>query len=146
MLKPMKRLPAVLLLGLALTACGGGTGPTSSAGDVQGTSWTLVSINGEPPSADPAPTLTFDDARNVSGSAGCNTYTGSATVEGSSISFSPLASTRMACPDAAVTAQETAFLAALGEVEAYAMDSQGRLVLEDGVVLVFEPAEDATAS
>ena len=42
--------------------------------------------------------------------------------------------------------QETAFLTAMGEVQSFAIDSQGRLVLEDGVVLVFAPAEDPPTS
>ena len=51
----------------------------------------------------------------------------------------------MACPGAAGLA-ETAFLTAMNEVDSFAIDSQGRLVLEDGVVLVFEPAEETPAS
>ena len=34
----------------------------------------------------------------------------------------------------------------MNEVERFAIDSQGRLVLEDGVVLVFEPAGVTPAS
>ena len=63
--------------------------------------------------------------------------------EGDSISFGPLATTRVFCSGApGIT--ETAFLAAIEGVEAFAIDSQGRLVLEDGVVLVFEPAPQAS--
>ena len=139
MLPPMKRVLAVLILGVALTACGGGgaSSPTAATG-LNGTSWTLVSINEREPAGDSAPTLVFDDAGNVSGSAGCNTYNGVAAIEGNSIAFGPLATTRMACAGA-TGLQETAFLQAMDEVLAYAIDSQGRLVLEDGVVLVFEP-------
>ena len=141
----MRRLTAVALLGVALTACGGlGTSAAPSDG-LEGTSWTLVEINGREPAGEAVPTLAFDEAGNVSGSAGCNTYTGTATLEGSSISMGPLATTRMACQGAAGV-QETAFLAAMNGVQAYTIDGQGRLVLEDGVVLVFEPAEDASAS
>jgi putative lipoprotein len=140
MLHSMKRLIAAALVTVALSACGvAGSSPTASAG-LAGPSWTLVAIDGQEPAGDTDPTLMFDAAGNVSGSAGCNTYTGTATLDGSSISFGPLGSTRMACPDPDVMAQETAFLTALDEVEAFALDSQGRLVLEDGVVLVFEAA------
>ena len=55
----------------------------------------------------------------VAGSAGCNTYQGPYTTNGSAAAIGPLASTRMACPDDVMT-QETAFLAALqgvGRVE-----------------------------
>ena len=148
MLPSMKRLIVLLLIGLVVTlaACGGaGTSSAATSGGLAGTSWTLAEIDGREPAVDPAPTLAFDEDLNVSGSAGCNTFTGTATVEGSSISFGPLATTMMACPGAAGIA-ETAFLAAMNEVEGFAMDSQGRLVLEDGVVLVFEPAEETPAS
>ena len=55
----------------------------------------------------------------VAGSAGCNTYQGPYTTNGTAAAIGPLASTRMACPDDVMT-QETAFLAALqgvGRVE-----------------------------
>jgi heat shock protein HslJ len=143
---PMKRLPAVLLLGLALTACSGVGSPsaTQPAG-LEGTSWTLVEIDGRVPPAEAVPTLAFDDALNVSGSAGCNTFTGTARIAGSSIMLGPLATTRVACSGAAGVT-ERAFLAAMDGVKAFAIDDQGRLVLEDGVVLIFEPAQGAPAS
>jgi heat shock protein HslJ len=139
MLPPMKRLLPVLVLGAVLTACAGSGGASpSAAGGLNGTSWTLVSINEREPTGDSAPTLVFDDAGNISGSAGCNTYSAQTEVEGNSIAFGPLATTQMACAGAAGV-QESAFLQAMDEVQAYAIDTQGRLVLEDGVVLVFEP-------
>src|SRR5262245_19777041 len=48
----------------------------------------------------------------VSGNTGCNRFSGSATMDGSAISFSPLASTRRGCEEA-LMAQETAMLNAL---------------------------------
>lgn len=46
------------------------------------------------------PTLTIADDGAVSGSTGCNQFTGHATVSGSNIEFGPLATTRKACvPD-----------------------------------------------
>ena len=142
----MKRPLALLALGAALSACGFVGGASASPiGGLEGTSWTLVEIDGRAPAGDAVPTLAFDEAGNVSGSAGCNTYTAVAATEGNTIALGPLSTTRMAC-SGATGLQETAFLTALGEVETYAIDSQGRLVLEDGVVLVFAPAEEAPAS
>ena len=146
MLPPMKRLAAVLGLGIALAACGGagGASPSTTAG-LQGTSWTLVKIGDQEITLEAPPTLTVGADGAVSGSTGCNTYNGTATIEGNSISFGPLATTRVFCSGApGVT--ETAFLAAINEVEAFAIDSQGRLVLEDGVVMLFGPAEEVPAS
>jgi putative lipoprotein len=142
----MKRVIAFLVLGVALVACGGvGTPSSPATASLNGTSWTLVEIDGRDPAGDSVPTLAFDEAGNISGSAGCNTFMGTPTIEGSSISMGPLGTTRIACSGAAGLL-ETAFLAAMNEVESFTIDSQGRLVLEDGVVLVFEPAEEPPAS
>ena len=146
MLTLMTRPLAVLLLAVALSACAGlGTPSATPTAGLEGTSWTLVEIDGRAPAGDTVPTLAFDEAGNVSGSAGCNTFMGTPTIEGSSISMGPLGTTRMACAGAAGLL-ETAFLAAMNEVESFAIDSEGRLVLEDGVVLVFEPAQETSAS
>jgi heat shock protein HslJ len=56
-------------------------------------------------------TATFT-ADAVSGSAGCNTYNGTYTLDGDALKIGPLATTRMAC-DPAIMDQETLFLAAL---------------------------------
>jgi heat shock protein HslJ len=135
----MKRLPAVTLLALVLAACGATLRSAAPSQGLEGTSWTLVEIDGREPDTDVAPTLVIDEDGNISGTAVCNTYMGTATVEGSAISIGPLATTRVACSGAAGLL-ETAFLTAMDGVEAYSIDSQGRLVLEDGVALVFEPA------
>jgi heat shock protein HslJ len=49
----------------------------------------------------------------VSGSAGCNTYSGPYTLNGTTLKIGPLASTMRACADQAVNDQEQQFLAAL---------------------------------
>ena len=52
-------------------------------------------------------------ADQVSGSAGCNTYSGGYTLNGTTLKIGPLASTMKACADQAVNDQEQQFLAAL---------------------------------
>lgn len=44
------------------------------------------------------PTITFEDGK-VNGFAGCNTYRGTYQLEDNTITFSPLMTTRMACPN-----------------------------------------------
>ena len=148
MLPPMKRALAIMVLGLGigLTACGGAGGASPSAGaGLEGTSWTLVKIGDQEITLEAPPTLTVGADGEVSGFTGCNSFNGTARIEGDSINFGPLASTMVHCSGApGVT--ETAFLAAMNEIEGFAIDGQGRLVLEDGVVMVFEPAEEAPAS
>lgn len=67
------------------------------------------------------PTALFDAAGTVSGDAGCNSFMGPAVVDGSAIKIGPLASTRKACADDAITTQETAYLAALEGSTTYAI-------------------------
>lgn len=52
-------------------------------------------------------------ADQVSGSAGCNEYSGGYTIDGTAITIGPLASTMRACADQAVNDQEQQFLAAM---------------------------------
>ena len=108
-----------LIIGLAIAAvafsaiacsAGGGTG-----GTIEGTNWQLASYDVSGTSTD-VPAGVVVDARftagQVAGFAGCNSYTGPATVSGSTIKIGPVASTLMLCegPGGDV---ETAYLAAL---------------------------------
>lgn len=67
------------------------------------------------------PTALFDAAGTVSGDASCNAFHGPATVEGTTIRIGPLASTRMACAEQALNAQETQYLAALEAATTFAI-------------------------
>ena len=74
----------------------------------------------------------------VSGSGGCNRIVGTARIDGPAMTFSQMASTKMACP-AAVMMQEQKFLAALAQVRRWREDQQSRkLILSDdaGTVLM----------
>lgn len=64
-------------------------------------------------------TAVFAADGTVSGTAGCNNFTGTYTTEGNNITISPLASTMMACADEAINQQETAYLAALQSATTY---------------------------
>jgi heat shock protein HslJ len=113
-----------------------------AAAGLAGTSWVLAGINGLPLPAAVQVTAEFGADGTVSGKAGCNTYSGSYTVDGASITFGPIISTKMACPDAQM-AVETAYLAALGKAAAWSIGTDGRLSISglDGkVALVFDPA------
>ncbi|SCC62560.1 Heat shock protein HslJ [Chitinophaga costaii] len=94
-----------------------------------GTDWKLVSLQGE--AIDTAglrkrPGLRFDKAEHrVSGNGGCNSIGGSFTVTGDKLHFSPMISTKMACPAMDV---ENKFLQALAQVTRFDV-SEGRLEL-----------------
>jgi len=68
----------------------------------------------------------------VSGHGGCNRYSGRVSIAGQTISFSPLASTRMACAPAAM-AQEQKFHQALEQARGFRINVRERkLILRDG--------------
>lgn len=76
------------------------------------------------------PTLTFEDG-SASGNASCNQYFGSYEIDGSSLTFGPLASTEMFCGEPGVMDQETAYLAALASVDTWSIDGE-TLILSSG--------------
>jgi heat shock protein HslJ len=110
--------------------------PTPAA-DLGGTSWILRGIAGVEPAGES--TLTFEDG-GVGGSTGCNSFRGDYAVDGSSLVFSPLAATKRACADPALTDQETAVLEALAGVTSWEIGGDGRLTLGGSVELVYDPA------
>ncbi|MFN4358099.1 META domain-containing protein [Sphingopyxis alaskensis] len=92
--------------GKRVTGCGGDILPPDA---LAGTSWTFVSIAGAPVAPDRPTSLAFTDDR-LSGSAGCNRFSGSYRVADDMLSAGPLMATKMACPGAGM-AQESAFFA-----------------------------------
>src|SRR5688572_11037867 len=100
--------------------------------DLPGSTWELVAMDGEAMAGDAVPTLAFDEQGAVSGSTGCNTFSGEVAHDGNALSFGPLVTTRMACADPAANAQEEAFLSAMEGVTSYTVDEAGRLVLQGG--------------
>lgn len=76
-------------------------------------------------------TLVFDGEGRVSGSGGCNRFTGSYTFTDGELSFGPLAGTKMMCPEA-VMDQEDRFHMALGAIERVAVDGPFLLIYAVG--------------
>lgn len=113
------------------------TVPSESDIALAGTAWKLVTLNGEPALADAEVTLSFTEAE-VSGNAGCNSYSGGYSLDGSTLAFTPLISTMMAC-EGPLMDQESAFFAALQASESVSVeDGQLTLSAADGQSLVFE--------
>ena len=107
------------LLSACATQYSGGS--AGSGGDAAlGTErWHAIEIDGRPAETfgpTQRPWLSFESGR-VTGFAGCNQFSGSYTRNGSTLTFGALAMTRMACADAAVNAQESAFAAALHDTD-----------------------------
>jgi putative lipoprotein len=74
-------------------------------------------------------TIEFGTDGTMSGNGGVNTYSGPFTVDGTSVTIGPLASTMMAGPDKLMT-QETQLLAALQNAKEWSVVN-GRLELRD---------------
>lgn len=93
--------------------------------DLDGTSWRLVDLGAGQPPLLPDSEITLDIAGGqVSGSAGCNRYTGaltSAPGELQSFGAGPLATTQMSCAEP-VAKQETTYLDLLAQVKGWRYD------------------------
>ena len=116
--------------GAASPGGAGASGSPIGGPELVGTNWVLGDLPGQV-LADVRPTIAFSGDGTVTGNAGCNTFNGSYTAEGSNLTFSPLATTRMACEGAADTVEQ-AFLPALQATTAYEITSDGNLVLTSG--------------
>jgi len=89
---------------LAITGCTNDTTTekdepknTPMMSDIQGSEWTLTSIDGTAITATATPTLTIADDGRATGFNGCNRYFGPATIEGDKLTVAPLGSTRKFC-------------------------------------------------
>jgi heat shock protein HslJ len=106
----------IVTIGLVAAACTS-TSTGGAGGTLDGTAWTLKTydVSG---TATPVPSGMVVDAKfagsKVSGFAGCNVYTASATIDGAKLTIGPAATTAMAC-DPAATKVETAYLANLAK-------------------------------
>jgi heat shock protein HslJ len=120
-----------------------GSGGGADLGGLAGT-WNLVSY-GDPNSPQPViggtPVTLTIASDGASGNGGCNQYgTGTVVVENDTVRFGQIISTLMACADANVTAQETAYLGALQSATSFAVTDGQLQIFYDGGVLNFTAA------
>jgi putative lipoprotein len=110
--------------------------------------WDIAAI--ADPSGDLAPpvegtTLTANITdTEINGSSGCNNYMGAAAIDGSSVSFGPLAATLMACADTAVMDQEQNFAGLLQTVDSWEGTSEGIDLKIDGNTAIQLTAADTS--
>ena len=152
----MRRLSivvATVAASLVLTACtsGGGSssaGPTASptpTATLEGGRWTLASYSTGGTMTDVPAGVHADatfTAGKVAGSAGCNGFSGSYSLSGSSLTFGPIASTQMACQPPADTV-ESAYLGNLAKTASYTLASDTLTLLDasGAKLLVFGAAK-----
>ena len=140
----MTRSTAALLVALTAATSGCGEAPETAADtpsegepamsapapDAILGSWTFERVR-DRPVVDRSPAhILFGAEGRVAGSASCNRMTGSYTVDGESLTLSPMAVTRRVCAAEALMEQEARVLAALGEVAGWRIE-QELLVLVD---------------
>ena len=127
---PSEAAPPSVAASAAGSAAGASGSPALSAPELVGTAWILGDLPGQVlPEA--RPTIAFSGDGTVSGFGSCNDFNGTYTVSGSSLTFSPLATTRKTCGDA-VDKIEQAYLAAVQATTAYEITSDAKLKLTAG--------------
>lgn len=134
-------IAAAVVLGAALTACGGGGKKSLTANQ-----WKLTELaHADSTAAVTVPgnvTIEFSDSTMVFGNAGCNRFFAKYELTGSDqISIGQAGSTMMWCPNMPF---ENTYLKLLGQVKSYEV-GDGRLVLKDSegkFTLRYEPIEN----
>jgi heat shock protein HslJ len=119
------------IVGIALSARGG---------EIEGRTWVVreMTIDGGSvaPTESAAPVADFVDG-TVSGTAGCNTYSGSYTIDGETITIGPLASTLKFCVEPeGVMEQETTYLGLLQSAETFSVRGDTLTVLNGEMVVI----------
>jgi uncharacterized lipoprotein YbaY len=95
---------------------------------LEGTAWLVEDIAGRGVIDRAQTTISFDAPGRVSGSTGCNRFTGVATLEGEALRFGQLRRTQRACVPALMD-QEQKFLTAMELVRGYSVAANGLLHL-----------------
>lgn len=96
--------------------------------DLTGGEWLVEDINGGGVMDILQTTLAFDSDGQVSGTGGCNRYSGTYDLAGDTLSFGPLAFTRKACPPA-ISNQESTFFEAISSPLRVNIDETSALIM-----------------
>ncbi|WP_050525349.1 META domain-containing protein [Pseudorhodobacter aquimaris] len=113
---------AVMGVGLIMAGCV----KTPQTADITG-SWEVTKVDGVDVPGTVVVTMNLEEDR-VSGSSGCNRYSGGYSMSGNNLTFGPAAMTRMACPPPGMET-EVRFGRALDEVTRFDLSSGGDLLL-----------------
>jgi heat shock protein HslJ len=127
----------VVLSVLMLSSCAvfkGGAKVNKETRAIIGTSWTLDILADFKKEATPKQiTMNFYKDGKVSGTGTCNSYYGQYKIEGDSITFSRIISTKMACLPGMQT--ENKFFGVLNDANEYLLTHESLLLKKDGKTL-----------
>lgn len=132
----MRLLIAAAALALLTAGCASDSQDTATDSETQslvGTSWVLTEVSGTEglaPAFDASASINFAAGGALSGSTGCNRFTGEWSQDGESLSLDPGATTMMACPDP-LGAQETAVITALSDTASFTATDEELTLLDD---------------
>jgi len=137
---PVTHRALVLALSLTIPAL---PATAAESDPLAGSEWRPVEIAGTATPEEVEVFLQFGADGVVSGMGGCNRFTGNYTLTDTSIGFSPLAATMMACPDPQMEVEQRLFKA-LSEVRGFARDRIDLVLSDaDGAPLVVLTQNDA---
>jgi len=106
--------------------------PAAKPPALVGTKWVLEDLGDTGVIGGARATLEFPAADRAAGSGSCNRFSGGVTIGDSTIAFSRMISTRIACAPA-VMAQETKYLQALQAAERYAQNGDSLAIYAKGL-------------
>lgn len=128
----MKTILFLILIGLGVTAC------NSSRNIVKltGVKWVLEKLDGKPLQMKENGNKVYihfnDTEKRADGMAGCNRFFGGYELDGKTLKFSQMGSTRMACPDMEV---ESAFFKMLENTDRFEIKDHKLLLMNRNQVL-----------
>jgi heat shock protein HslJ len=97
-----------------------------------GAEWLLTDLPGTTVILTSKASFSVLENGHAAGNGSCNRFAGSVEINGSKIKFGPVASTRMACGDEALTAQETQFLKFLSAANRFELHGTFLLLFAEG--------------
>lgn len=121
--------------------------PALMIDDLIGTEWQLEELNGSPISADIQTTLTVESSDRIVGKGGCNGYFAGMTVDGNTLSLSPIGATMAMC-EPAVMDQESQFFLVLQSATRFEKEGDSLLIYSDAseYPLRFSPIGSAAST
>ena len=127
-----KPLTAAAIVATLMTAGGCHGTNTSEAAATSGLAdsrWLAEAIDGQAVATGSQSTLEFQGSDMITGSTGCNRYSGPVTIIGDSFRVGALVTTRRACPPPRMS-QEQRFTEALAASQRYRLDGTSLLLLD----------------